>query len=187
MAATVQTLAVRGFHATTADEIVRLAGTSKGLLWHYFADLDELFEETARRTLGLLTEAVASSIDLRAPAPAVIRSAVRAAAALRLTHGPERRAMREIVQNLRRADGELRFTQRDLDDLYTAQEAIVRRGQSDGDFREDVDPRLFAVTYQGAVDSMLDHLDANPDLDPERSARIVADILISGVATGRGG
>jgi AcrR family transcriptional regulator len=183
MAATVQSLAVRGFRDTTAEEIARLAGTSKGLLWHYFEDLDDLFETTARRTLTLLTEAAADSTDLQARVPDVIRSAVRAAAALRLSHGAERRAMREIVQNLRGADGELRFTQADLDELYTAQEAIVRRGQREGDVREDLDPRLFAVAYQGAVDSMLGYLDANPDVDPERSARVVAEILVSGFGT----
>jgi AcrR family transcriptional regulator len=181
MAAAVETLADRGYDATTSDEIARRAGVSKGLLWHYFDDLDDLFAATARRTLGALSRAAGELIDLEAPAPAVIRSAIHTAAALRLSHGAERRAMREIVQNLRDADGEMMLGQADLGPLYEAQEAIFRRGQEHGDFRADMDRRVLAVTYMGAVESMLSYLDAYPDSDADRHAQVVADILLGGI------
>ena len=60
------------------------------------------------------------------------------------------------------------------------QEAIFRRGQQQGDLRDTLDPRLLAVTYQGAVDSMLAYLDAYPETDAERHAETVAEILLSG-------
>ena len=66
MAAAVEVLATHGYGATTADAIARRAGVSKGLLWHYFADLDELLEMTARRTLKTLSAAAAAAIDLAA-------------------------------------------------------------------------------------------------------------------------
>lgn len=185
MAAAVEVLAAQGYTGATADAIARRAGVSKGLLWHYFADLDELFEMTARRTLTTLRAAAAAAIDLEAPAPDVIRSAVHAAAALRRTHGAERRAMREIILNLRTADGGPRLGHSDMDDLYASQEAIFRRGQQDGDFRETLDPRLLAVTYQGAVDSMLGYLDAYPDTDAGRHADNVAEILLGGITQPR--
>ncbi|HEV7146518.1 MAG TPA: TetR family transcriptional regulator [Pedococcus sp.] len=182
MAATVEVLAVHGYRGVTADAIARRAGVSKGLLWHYFADLDELFEMTARRTLKTLMMAAGHGIDLEAPAPQVIRQAVHAAVTLRRTHARERRALSEIIQNLRTPDGQPHLGIRDLDDLYGAQEAIFRRGQHEGHFRTTLDPRLLAVTYQGAVDSMLGYLDAVPDADPERHADTVADVLLDGIA-----
>jgi AcrR family transcriptional regulator len=185
VAAAVEILAEQGYGGATADAIARRAGVSKGLLWHYFADLDELFEVTARRTLEKLSAAAGAAIDLTAPAPQVIRAAVHAAAGLRITHGPERIAMREIISNLRDGDGRPRLGHQDLDDLYSAQEAIFRRGQRDGDLRDDLDPRLLAVTYQGAVDSMLGYLDAFPDTDPERHAETVAEVLLGGMVRGR--
>lgn len=147
IAAALAVLSTRGYSATTADGIARRVGVSKGLLWHYFDGLDELFEMTARDTLKTLSSAVAAAIDLHASPP----------------------------------DGELRFDQRDLDGLYAAQEAIFRRGQSNGDFRQDLDPRLIAVTYQGAVDSMLSYLDAHAGADEDRQAHTVADILLGGL------
>lgn len=185
MAAAVEVLAEHGHGGATADAISRRAGVSKGLLWHYFADLDELFEMTAHRTLARLSTAAAAGIDFTAPAPEVIRAAVRAAAGLRLTHRAERIAMREIISNLRGKDGQLRLTHKDLDDLYSAQEEMFRRGQRDGDFRDSLDPRILAVTYQGAVDSMLGYLDAFPEADAERHAATVAEILLGGMIVER--
>jgi AcrR family transcriptional regulator len=179
--AVVSVLSSRGYRAATADAIVQEAGVSKGLLWHYFADLDDLLEYTARQTLMQLARAVGARIDLTAPAPAVIRSAVSSAARLPQTHPRERRALQEIVLNLRTADGALRLGLDDYEELYVAQEAIFRRGQEEGDFRADHDPRLLAVTYQGAVDAMLGYLDAHPGEDPDRHAAAVADVLLSGI------
>jgi len=42
--AAVAVLAEVGYQATKADAIAARAGVSKGLLWHYFADLDDLME-----------------------------------------------------------------------------------------------------------------------------------------------
>jgi AcrR family transcriptional regulator len=80
MSAAVRVLSTRGYQGSTANEIAALAGLSKGLLWHYFDDLDDLFESTARRALKILSSAAGAAIDLEAPAPVVIRSAIHAAA-----------------------------------------------------------------------------------------------------------
>ncbi len=181
-AAAVEVLAEQGFAGATADAIARRAGVSKGLLWHYFDDRDDLLEQTARRTLRTLLDAVGAVIDLAAPAPEVIRAALHGAADLRRTHGAERRAMNEIVLNLRQPDGSLRLGLSDYDDAYAAQADIFRRGQAEGDIRPDLDPMLLAVTYQGAVDSMLGYLDAHPDADADRHADTVADVLLGGAA-----
>lgn len=179
--AAVAVLAEVGYQATKADAIAARAGVSKGLLWHYFADLDDLMETTARQTLLTLRSAVGAAIDLNAPAPQVIRAAIHGAADLRRTHGAERRAMQEIVLNLRTAGGGLRFGVEDFEDTYAQQAAIFARGQAEGDFRPELDPRLMAVTYQGAVDGMLNYLDAHPETDPERHADTVADVLLGGI------
>jgi AcrR family transcriptional regulator len=181
VAATIDVLAAQGYTGATADAIAKRAGVSKGLLWHYFDDLDDLLEHTARTTVMTLARAVGASVDLTAPAPDVIRAAVRGAAGLRRTHGAERAAMNEIVPNLRRPDGGLRFSHEDYEELYLAQETIFHRGQSEGDFRKSLDARTMAVTYQGAVDAMLGYLDSHPGVDADVYARTVADILLGGM------
>jgi hypothetical protein len=86
-----------------------------------------------------------------------------------------------VFQPFGSASPEDREYQSDLNDLYAAQEGIFRRGQQNGQFRHTLDPRLLAVTYQGAVDSMLGYLDAYPETDAEL-ANTVAEVLLGGVA-----
>ncbi|MFE3289135.1 hypothetical protein [Rhodococcus sp. NPDC059234] len=40
---------------------------------------------------------------------------------------------------------------------------------------------LLAVTYQGAVDAMLDHLETHPDVEPTRDAATLAGVLLGGI------
>jgi AcrR family transcriptional regulator len=182
VAATVEVLASAGFRATTADAIAARAGVSKGLLWYHFDDLDQLLEQTARRSLADLAHAVGDQLDLGAPVPEVIRGAVHAAAAVRRTHSAQRDAIREVVVNLRTPDGSPRLGPQDYEELHAAQEAIFRRGQAEGDVDADLDPRVLAVTYQGAVDAMLAHLDLHPDADPDAYAEQLANLLVRGFA-----
>jgi AcrR family transcriptional regulator len=181
MAAAVLVLAEQGYQGASAEAIAQRADVSKGLLWHYFASRDDLMEQTAERTLIALRGAVGAQIDLTAPAPEVIRSAMRAAAAVRRTHTAERHAIQEIINNLRTVDGRSRLTLRNYEDTYAAQERIFRRGQDEGDFRSSLDPRVLAVTYQGSVDAMLGYLDAYPDADPDDHATALADVLLGGI------
>ena len=183
VAAAVEVVAEVGYLNASADAVARRAGVSKGLLWHYFADRDELMETAARRTLVDLRTAVAVDLDLSAPVPQVIRAAIRRAAGLRRTHGAALRAIQQIVANLRDADGTPRFRITDYDETHAEQARIFRRGQEDGDIRPGLDPLLLAGTYQGSVDTMLAYLDAHPDVDDDRVAAAVADILLDGMCT----
>ena len=179
--ATIAVVSRLGYQHASASAIVAEAGVSKGLLWHYFVDGDELMEATARATLVRLREAVAADLDLSAPVPQVIRAAIHRAAALPRTHRDELRAMREIVENLRHPDGTRRLGLDEYEQTYRGQAALFRRGQEEGSLRP-VDARYLAVTYQGAVDAMLSYLDAHPETDAERYAATVADILLDGIA-----
>lgn len=179
--AAITVIAGRGYQAATAEAIGSQAGISKGLLWHYFTDLDDLLETTARQTLVALRTAVASDLDLTAPAPQLIRAAVHRAAMLPQTHGAELSASRQIALNLRNQDGTLRLGPDEYNETHAHQADLFRRGQYDGDIRNGLDPHLLAVTYQGAVDTMLAYLDAHPDTDPDQHADTVASILLNGI------
>ncbi len=178
--ATITVVSRSGYQNASTAAIAAEAGVSKGLLWHYFADGDELMEATARATLINLRETVAAGLDLAAPIPQVIREAIHRAAALHHTHQDELRAMREIVDNLRHPDGTRRLGLDEFEQTYQQQAALFRRGQEEGSVRP-LDTRFLAVTYQGAVDAMLDYLDAHPDTDADRYAEVVADILLGGI------
>jgi AcrR family transcriptional regulator len=172
-------IAQNGYARASLTRIAETAGVSKGLLWHYFSDSDDLMAQTARSTLVLLRTAVAHDLDLNAPVTTIIRSAIARAARLPHTHPDQLAALEAIVANLRDADGRPRLDLTDYDETYAHQEALFRRGQREGSLRGH-DPRLMAITYQGAVDTMLAYLQTHPDADPAQHAAALADLLLTG-------
>jgi AcrR family transcriptional regulator len=180
--ATVRVLARDGYQRASVSAIVAEAGVSKGLVWHYFTDRDDLMALTARQTLVDLRDDVAAELDLSADVPTVVRAAVRGAAQLHLTHRDQLEAIRQVVQNLRAPDGTPQLGLAEYDETYGFQEALFRRGQEEGSIRAELDPRHLAVTYQGAVDTMLAHLESDPGSDAEALAASVAEILLGGMA-----
>ncbi|HEX5089176.1 MAG TPA: TetR/AcrR family transcriptional regulator [Nocardioides sp.] len=180
--AAVRVLARDGYQRASVSAIVAEAGVSKGLVWHYFTDRDDLMARTARQTLVDLRDHVAAGLDLSADVPSVVRAAVRGAAQLHRTHRDQLEAIRQVVQNLRSSDGSPQLGLTEYEETYGFQEALVRRGQEEGSIRAELDPRHLAIIYQGAVDTMLAHLDAQPGLDAEALAAGVAEVLLGGMA-----
>lgn len=178
--ATIAVVAREGYHRASLAEIARTAGMSKGLIWHYYADGDALLADAARTALTTVRDAVAADLDLDAPVPTVLRTAIARAAGLLRTHPDELAAITSIAGNLRGPDGALAVSAAEYEETYALQEELFRRGVREGTLRP-LDPRLTAVTYQGALDTMLGHLRTHPDVDPLTYATALADLLLEGI------
>jgi hypothetical protein len=81
---------------------------------------------------------------------------------------------------LRDTAGRPVFTLDHYESIYQSQEELFRRGQDEGSLRR-FDPRVMAVTYQGAVDMMLAYLANRPDVDPEAYGAELADLVVAAV------
>ncbi|MGY5130263.1 TetR/AcrR family transcriptional regulator [Streptomyces nigrescens] len=181
MTAAVEELADCGYDGLSLTRVAERAGVSKGLIWHYFADKDDLMESTAKAAMTTIRDRIANSLDLAEPVPDIIRAALRRVAALTVTHRGELTALNRIVHNLRHPDGTPRLTPEDYEETYQAQESLFRRGQSEGTLR-DFDTRVMAITYQGAIDMMLGYLGTSqPHINPDDYADKLADILLAGI------
>lgn len=169
-----------GLPATTAEAIAEAAGVSKGLLWRYYENLDALLVAAARRAFVALEQAVSVDVDLDAPAAALFTAAVHRAARLPGTHPAELRAVRAIGTAFRSDVGDAAARAVEYRALHRRQADLLRRCAERGEIRPDLDPDLLAITYQGMVDTMLDHLDADPTLDPDTHADHVAAVFLGG-------
>ncbi len=78
------------------------------------------------------------------------------------------------------------FSQHDYEELYQGQQALFRRGQAEGAFR-DLDTRVMAITYQAAIDAMLSYLDSHPGTNVIQYADALTDILLASLARQPGG
>ncbi|HEY9294425.1 MAG TPA: hypothetical protein VIP98_24345 [Microlunatus sp.] len=115
-----------------------------------------------------------------ASVPEVVRAALRRVAHLGRTNAVELRAIIQIVHDLRRADGTPRLDLSSYEETHQGQQALFRRGRWAGELR-DFDSLVMAVTYQGAIDTMISYLESHPDADPEQYADALADLLIAAI------
>jgi AcrR family transcriptional regulator len=182
--ATVEVVAELGYEGASLARIAERAEVSKGLVSHYFTDKDGLMEAVARTTLETLSRGIAESLVLADPVPEVVRAVVHRVAALTATNQPELTALRQISTNLREADGSLRLGHAAFEETYRAQEALFRRGQDEGTLR-DFDTRVMAITFQGAITTMVSYLREHPETDVHDYADALADIFIAAIRSSR--
>lgn len=181
MAAAIEEVAERGYQGASLTRIAARAGVAKGLVWHYFTDKDDLMESTAKTTMAAMGERVIGALDLEQPVPDIIRAALGQAAAQVGTHRSELIALNLIVRNLEPPGGSERVTGGFYEEIHRGQQELFRRGQAEGSLG-DFDTRVMAVTYQGSIDVMVDHLENHPDVDAQEYAAALAEILLNGIS-----
>ena len=181
--AAVKVFAQKGFHAARVGDIAEEAGVAYGLVYHYFESKEELLETIFRSTW---TEMLARVHEVEA-AGVPASEAVRQVTALLLRtwrRDPDlvRVLVREVTRN--------QHVQQEIEEIGHAMDAlerIVRRGQETGEFRPELDPRLSAVVFYGALEEVLTGwvMGQLPDRDEDiaRAETSVVTLLTGGLAS----
>jgi TetR/AcrR family fatty acid metabolism transcriptional regulator len=180
--AAVRVFARKGFHTCRVGDIAEEAGVAHGLLYHYFASKDELLEIVFRETWAELLDAIRVVEESGEPA----REQLRQVAAIILRSW---RRDPDLIRVLVREIGRSPELQRRIDALgqvFDAVARIVEGGQSSGEFRSELDPRLASFVFYGALEAILTgwvlgHL---PDGDDEvaRAEQALVEIVCTGLA-----
>jgi TetR/AcrR family fatty acid metabolism transcriptional regulator len=182
LAAAVRVFAKRGYHAARVGDIAEEAGVAHGLLYHYFNSKEEVLETIFRDTWTDLLAAV-REVELSGEEA---REQLRQVAAILLRswrRDPD--LVRVLVHEVTRS-AELGRRVGEIADAFAAIERIVRRGQSEGTFRTDVDARLASVIFYGAIEEILTGwvLRILPDGDDAvaRAERTVVQVVAGGLS-----
>jgi AcrR family transcriptional regulator len=180
--AAVRVFARKGFHAARVGDIAAEAGVAHGLLYHYFDSKDEVLETVFRETWSALLEALR---EVEASGDSAREQLRKAAAIVLRTWRRDADLVRVLVREVTRSAA----VQREVEELglaFTAIERIIRGGQERGELRADVDGRLAAVVFYGALEEILTGwvLGQLPDGDDDvaRAERTVVEIVTSGLA-----
>ena len=180
--AAVRVFAHRGFHDSRVGDITAEAGVAHGLLYHYFTSKDEVLEAVFRDAWGDVLVAF-KAIEESDEAP---REQLGHVAAILLRSW---RRNPDLVRVLVREIGRSPQVQRQVDELgqaFTSIERIVAHGQREGVFRSDLDAKLLAWIFYGAIEEILTGwvLGRLPDKDADvsRAERTVVDVVCEGMA-----
>jgi len=183
--AAVKVFARSGFHTSRVGDIAEEAGVAYGLVYHYFKSKDELLETIFRDTWTQMLARVQEVEKSGVPADEQVRQVT---ALLLRTWRRDPDLVRVLVREVTRSP----HVQREIEEITQAMQAlegIIRRGQETEEFKNEIDPRLGAVVWYGALDEILTGwvLGQLPDTDEEiaKAEQNVVSLLVDGLAGGK--
>ena len=149
--AAVRVFASHGYDAARVSDIAREAGVAYGLVYHYYASKEAVLEAVFREAWGRLLVAVALAEQTDADAAEQLELVVKIVLrAWRDDPDLVRLLVREVTRNPHIHD--------ELDEIgqaFASLERMVRRGQADGTFRAELDPKLASWMLYGALEEVL--------------------------------
>jgi len=183
--AAVRVFARKGYHGSRVGDIAEEAGIAHGLLYHYFASKEDVLATVFRENWGRLLEAFHQVEASGEPALEQLR---RVAKILLRSWRDDPDLVRVMVREVARSP-HLQLQVNEIREGFLVIQRIVERGQADGAFRCDVEPRLVSWIFYGALEELLTGwvLGQLPDGDEEvaRAERTIIDVVCGGLAAGR--
>jgi TetR/AcrR family fatty acid metabolism transcriptional regulator len=179
--AAVRVFASKGYHTSRVGDIAEEAGIAHGLLYHYFSSKEQVLETVFRENWGELLDAFARIEASDAPPleqlGAIAKTLLRAW-----------RDRPDLVRVLVREVARSPHLQGQVDEIgagFRVIQRVIERGQADGSFRADLDPRLASWIFYGGLEEILTGwvLAQLPDGDQEvaRAERTVLALLSGGL------
>ena len=149
--AALEVFAEKGFAAAKLDEIARLAGVSKGTLYLYFKDKEDLFRAVVRDAIAPNLDALTATIaTLEAPFPDIVR-AFFAGFAEKEASLPIGAVAKMVIGESRNFPELARVWHDEVaSKAIGALAAFIERAQHRGEVRAG-DPRLFAFSLMGPM------------------------------------
>jgi TetR/AcrR family transcriptional regulator, fatty acid metabolism regulator protein len=152
MEAAVRAFARKGYHSTRVGEIVEEAGVAYGLVYHYFGSKEEVLAEIFRDTWRQMLARIREVAESDQPAGEQVR---KVTALLLRTWRRAPDLVRVLVREVTRSPEQLKRQIDEIGHAYEALEQIVVNGQKSGEFRDDVDPKVAATVFYGALEEVL--------------------------------
>ncbi len=160
----------KGYSATKISDIAQSVGMSVGLLFHYFASKEKLYEELIRYGVSVPMNAVAPTdkeplqffkdiakqiFQYIHAQPFTAKMFVLMSQAYFNEAAPQ--GVKDLLQGL---------------DIYTPTSLLIKKGQANGTIREG-DPYALGIAYWSAIQGIAEQMAMNPDLPCPESEWIV--------------
>jgi TetR/AcrR family transcriptional regulator, fatty acid metabolism regulator protein len=183
--AAVRAFARKGYHACRVSDIAKEAGVAYGLVYHYYKSKETLLEAIFKETWGAMLATIRSVEELDEPAREQVRKVTQIV--LR-TWKRDPELVRVLVREVTRSS-QVQQEADEIDLAYQALQRIVEQGQQSGEFRRDLDARLTATIWYGALEEILTGWAfgqlSDREEDVTRAEHAVVEIVVGGLATDR--
>ena len=158
------------------------AGVAHGLVYHYFSSKDEVLQTVFRENWAELLARFEAVEESDEPSDEKLRGIVKI---LLRTWRNDPALVTVMVREVGRSP-QLATQVDDIGRAFAVIERVIERGQSEGVFRPELDPRLASWVVYGGLEEILTGwvLGRLPDGDEEvaRAERTIVDIVCGGLA-----
>jgi TetR/AcrR family fatty acid metabolism transcriptional regulator len=182
--AAVRVFATKGYHTSRVGDIAKEAGVAHGLLYHYFSSKEEVLQTIFRDNWSRLVAAFEAIDEGDEPA----RKQLEGIAKILLRtwrYGPE--LVTVMIREVARSP-QLETQVEEIRAAFVVIQRVIERGQADGSFRPEIDPRLATWIFYGGLEELLTGwvMGQLPDGDEEvaRAERTIIDIVLGGLGGG---
>lgn len=173
IACAIDALAESGFAGASIAEVAKRAGVSKSIVLYHFKSKEALMEAVVTDVYTGAAPAMIATLAAANNERERLAAYIRGCTDFAWTHQKELRAVSEIFRNLRRADGERRYTAKDSADLIEAARQLLVAGQESGEFG-DFDAHTLAIVLRATVDSLPGVFESDPSArGPELAEHLV--------------
>ena len=169
----------RGYHNTSLDDVAKTLQVSKGTLYNYVRDKQEILFECHEMALDIGERAFNFSKECRGTGAEVLEATLCRYIEL-LTDELGACGVLMEVDGLRAEDREQIAKRRNAFEKKFV--AIIQKGVNDGSMKN-VDPKLAVFTFMGAINWMPRWFTPEGRLSGQEVARQMTDLLLTGLLT----
>ena len=177
LAAASRLFAERGFAPTSVQDIVELAGVTKGAMYHYYASKDDLLQQIYTRLLLVQAQRLADIADAPGPVADRLREAAADVVVSTLDHLDDAmvsfRSMHMLPAD---RQAQVRADRRRYHERFRA---LIGEGQAEGVFRADLAADLVTQQFFGGVHHLGSWYRADGELTPVAIGASFAELLLS--------
>jgi len=183
--AAIKVFAKNGYHRSRVSDIAEEAGIAYGLVYHYFKNKEEVLNSIFRERWSAFLDA----IRLYREAPVSTREKFTSICFYLINSYNLRPDLMEVlILEIARSSKFLQDSHiEEFNEAFRLLEAIITDGQRCGDLQADVDPRLAAYIFLGAIELILtgyvlNTLKSKDVRTYQKVAETVVDVFLQGLA-----
>jgi TetR/AcrR family fatty acid metabolism transcriptional regulator len=181
----VEVIAEKGYFNAPVSAIAARAGVADGTVYLYFKSKDEVLRTAIDRSFDSFHRQVIERFQtVHDP-----REQLEYIAQVHLESGSVNRAMAIVMQTEVRQSARFiaEFSHHHLVKYIQVVREVIRRGQQQGIFRQDISDGVVAHCMFGAIDELLSAaVFTGRSYDAKATAKQVLDVLLNGITNGRG-
>ena len=182
LSSAVRVFAHRGYHTSRVGDIAEEAGIAHGLLYHYFSSKEQVLETIFRENWRVLTDAF-RQIEQSSSSPLEQIEAMGKILLRSWLADPD--LVRVMIREVARSP-HLQGQVDEIREAFLIIRRVIERGQAEGQFRPELDPRLASWVFYGSLEEILTGWTLgelpHDDEDVARAERTVLDLLCGGLA-----